>query len=55
MNRILSTLGAGLVFGLGIAISGMGNPAKVLNFFDILGTWDPSLWQEWHCLRPQAR
>lgn len=33
----------GLVFGLGIAISGMINPAKVLNFFDIAGTWDPSL------------
>jgi hypothetical protein len=43
MNRILSALGAGLVFGLGIAISGMGNPAKVLNFFDPFGTWDPSL------------
>jgi uncharacterized membrane protein YedE/YeeE len=33
----------GLLFGLGILISGMGNPAKVLNFFDIAGTWDPSL------------
>lgn len=33
----------GLVFGLGIAISGMINPAKVLNFFDLAGTWDPSL------------
>ena len=33
----------GLVFGLGIAVSGMINPAKVLNFFDIAGTWDPSL------------
>lgn len=33
----------GMVFGLGIAISGMANPAKVLNFFDIAGTWDPSL------------
>lgn len=43
MTRILSALVAGLVFGLGIAISGMGNPAKVLNFFDPLGTWDPSL------------
>jgi uncharacterized membrane protein YedE/YeeE len=43
MNRILSALVAGLVFGLGIAISGMGNPAKVLNFFDLFGTWDPSL------------
>ena len=43
MNRILSALCAGLVFGTGIAISGMGNPAKVLNFFDPFGTWDPSL------------
>jgi uncharacterized membrane protein YedE/YeeE len=43
MKRILSALAAGLIFGLGIAISGMGNPAKVLNFFDPFGTWDPSL------------
>lgn len=43
MNRILSALAAGLIFGIGIAISGMGNPAKVLNFFDVFGTWDPSL------------
>ncbi|WP_103334837.1 DUF6691 family protein [Pseudotabrizicola formosa] len=43
MKHILSALVAGLIFGLGIAISGMGNPAKVLNFFDPLGTWDPSL------------
>ena len=43
MSRIISALGAGLVFGLGIAISGMGNPAKVLNFFDVFGIWDPSL------------
>lgn len=33
----------GLVFGSGIAISGMIDPAKVLNFFDLAGTWDPSL------------
>jgi uncharacterized membrane protein YedE/YeeE len=43
MNRILSALVAGMVFGTGIAVSGMGNPAKVLNFFDPFGTWDPSL------------
>jgi uncharacterized membrane protein YedE/YeeE len=43
MKRNLSALVAGLIFGLGIAISGMGNPAKVLNFFDLFGTWDPSL------------
>lgn len=34
---------SGLIFGVGISISGMANPAKVLNFFDIAGTWDPSL------------
>ncbi len=33
----------GVVFGVGISVSGMANPAKVLNFFDIAGTWDPSL------------
>lgn len=33
----------GLLFGFGILISGMANPAKVLNFFDIAGSWDPSL------------
>ena len=34
---------AGLVFGLGLIISGMADPAKVLNFLDLFGTWDPSL------------
>jgi uncharacterized membrane protein YedE/YeeE len=33
----------GLVFGTGMALSGMSNPAKVLNFFDFAGSWDPSL------------
>lgn len=33
----------GVIFGVGISISGMANPAKVLNFFDVAGTWDPSL------------
>lgn len=39
------TLGflSGLVFGLGLVISGMADPAKVLNFLDLAGTWDPSL------------
>ncbi|MFC3085567.1 YeeE/YedE family protein [Tabrizicola soli] len=41
--RLLSAFAIGLVFGLGITVSGMINPAKVLNFFDIAGTWDPSL------------
>ena len=39
----LFALFTGLVFGTGIAISGMMDPAKVLNFFDIAGIWDPSL------------
>jgi uncharacterized protein len=41
MNAITSFL-AGLVFGLGLILSGMANPAKVLGFLD-LGHWDPSL------------
>jgi uncharacterized membrane protein YedE/YeeE len=41
--RLLSTYLIGLIFGIGISISGMANPAKVLNFFDVAGTWDPSL------------
>lgn len=41
--RLLTAFGFGLLFGCGILISGMGNPAKVLNFFDFAGTWDPSL------------
>lgn len=43
MLRVFSAAAIGLVFGIGIAISGMGNPAKVLNFFDLFGAWDPSL------------
>ena len=34
---------SGLVFGLGLVVSGMSNPAKILNFLDLAGTWDPSL------------
>ena len=36
-------LALGLVFGVGLVISGMSDPAKVLNFLDVFGTWDPSL------------
>lgn len=43
MARILGGFVIGLVFGAGIALSGMINPAKVLNFFDLAGDWDPSL------------
>ncbi|MGI3165423.1 DUF6691 family protein [Pseudooceanicola sp. 200-1SW] len=41
--KLLTAFLIGLLFGVGILIAGMGNPAKVLNFFDIAGTWDPSL------------
>ncbi len=40
---ILSALIAGLVFGLGLIVSGMADPAKVLGFLDLAGPWDPSL------------
>lgn len=43
MGKIISALIAGLIFGLGLVISGMSNPAKVLNFLDLAGTFDPSL------------
>ena len=39
----LSALLSGLVFGLGLIVSGMANPAKVLGFLDLAGEWDPSL------------
>ncbi len=41
--RLGVALGAGVLFGLGLAVSGMANPAKVLGFLDIFGPWDPSL------------
>ena len=41
--KLLTAFIIGSVFGLGIALSGMANPAKVLNFFDVAGHWDPSL------------
>ena len=40
---VLSALLSGLVFGLGLIVSGMANPAKVLGFLDLAGEWDPSL------------
>jgi len=43
MKKNIAALIAGLLFGLGLAISQMTNPAKVLNFLDITGTWDPTL------------
>lgn len=41
--RVLASLLAGLVFGMGLIVSGMANPARVLGFLDLAGAWDPSL------------
>lgn len=43
MNRFVPALVAGALFGLGLAVSGMTDPDKVLNFLDLAGGWDPSL------------
>ena len=43
MRLIASSFAVGLLFGLGLTISQMINPAKVLGFLDIFGNWDPSL------------
>ncbi len=40
---IVTSFLAGLVFGLGLLLSGLANPAKVLGFLDLAGAWDPSL------------
>ena len=42
MHLILALL-AGLIFGIGLIVSGMTNPAKVIGFLDLAGQWDPSL------------
>jgi uncharacterized membrane protein YedE/YeeE len=41
--RKLSAFVCGLLFGFGLLVSGMANPAKVLGFLDLAGQWDPSL------------
>jgi uncharacterized membrane protein YedE/YeeE len=43
MKTLIFALLSGLIFGLGLLISGMANPAKVLGFLDLAGAWDPSL------------
>ncbi|CAN5386732.1 YeeE/YedE thiosulfate transporter family protein [soil metagenome] len=43
MATIVASLLAGLVFGLGLIVSGMADPHKVLSFLDLAGPWDPSL------------
>ena len=42
MLRLISLL-SGIIFGLGLPISGMVNPQKVLGFLNLFGEWDPSL------------
>jgi len=43
MARYLSVLAAGVLFGLGLAVSQMAHADKVLGFLDVAGNWDPSL------------
>ncbi len=43
MSRNLAALAAGILFGIGLAVAQMVNPAKVLGFLDVTGSWDPSL------------
>lgn len=42
MNKLVALL-AGTLFGLGLGVSGMLDPAKILNFLDVAGHWDPTL------------
>ena len=42
-KRMIAGLATGLLFGLGLSVSGMVNPEKVLAFLDLSGPWDPSL------------
>lgn len=42
MNNLIA-LGCGLLFGLGLIISGMTEPEKILGFLDLAGLWNPSL------------
>jgi hypothetical protein len=43
MNRFIIALSAGLLFGAGLAVSGMVDPARVQAFLDLFGQWDPTL------------
>ena len=43
MGKYISVLVTGLIFGLGLAVSGMTHASKVLGFLDVTGNWDPSL------------
>lgn len=67
MNRIGYAFLCGLVFGVGLLVAGMTNPAKVVGFLDVTGRWDPSLafvmggalavfgFAYWRSRRPAAR
>lgn len=41
--NVFTAFAAGLIFGIGLIISGMADPSKVIGFLDIAGNWDPSL------------
>lgn len=43
LAKVLSALAAGLLFGAGLAVAGMTDPNKVLNFLDVTRHWDPSV------------
>ena len=43
MAKTASAFAVGLLFGLGLLVSGMADPAKVLGFLDVTGRWDPNL------------
>lgn len=43
MRKYVTAVGCGALFGLGLAVSQMAIPAKVLGFLDVAGNWDPSL------------
>lgn len=43
MSQVLAALGCGVIFGFGLSLSGMLDPARVQGFLDVFGVWDPSL------------
>ena len=43
MKNIIVPLSSGIIFGIGLVIAGMTNPAKVMGFLNVFGNWDPSL------------
>ena len=43
MNLILAAFSSALLFGIGLGVSGMTLPSKVIGFLDVFGEWDPSL------------